>query len=149
MAATFLNVDLEIETPEPLDRACGGLLEAEAFKLYDGETKGGFLATFEVKDGLLNTDPNSIINTFCDIVAGFDERARRIWDRASRRTFDIGYETDDKDGSFHSELKNDVLARVAELSADVRLTLYPRPPEHQTNREQGDAGQRGSRSDSE
>ena len=64
MSAKFINVDLEIESPESLDHVCCELIEAGAFKLYNGKTKGGFLATFEVEDGRSGSDPNSIITTF-------------------------------------------------------------------------------------
>ncbi len=67
---------------------------------------------------------------------GLDERAKITWARAHRRAFDIGYETDDSAGSFHSDLKSDVLTRVAELGADVRLTLYPRSVGGKSNSEQ-------------
>ena len=128
MSANFINVDLEIESPEPLDHICCELIEAGAFKLYNGESKGGFLASFEVEDGRSGSDPNSIITTFCDMLSCLDERSLKTWHDAHRKTFDLGYEADNTIGSFHSDLKNQVLRRVAELGIDVRLTLYPKSP---------------------
>jgi hypothetical protein len=125
MSAKFINVDLEIESPESLDHVCCELIEAGAFKLYNGKTKGGFLATFEVEDGRSGSDPNSIITTFCDMLECLDERSLKTWSAAHRKTLDIGYETDDAAGSFHSDLKSEVLSQVAELGIDIRLTLYP------------------------
>ena len=129
MAAKFLNVDLEVEAPESLDHICCELLEAGAFKLYNGETKGGFLATFEIEDGKSGCDPNSIITSFLGAIGSFDDRAKATWNRSHRRIFDIGYEADSEDGSFHSDLKNDVLKKISELGAEIRITLYPRSPE--------------------
>jgi hypothetical protein len=126
MPAIFLNVDLAIESPESLDHLCSGLVERGAFNLYNGEFDGGFLATFEVPDERSGRDPDSIITTLCNMLDGLDDRAKVTWDRAQRRTFDIGYETDDAAGSVYTDLKSDVLARVVAHHADIRLTVYSR-----------------------
>ena len=134
MSAIFLKVDLVIEAPEPFDHVCRELVKAGAIKIYNGETEVGFLATFELKDTKEDA-PNSIIDSFCDIVADFDDQARVTWDQAHRRTFNINYLTDNEEGAFYWDLKNKVLARVAELRADISLMLFPRSPENQTSRE--------------
>lgn len=126
MAATFLNVDLEIEGPKPLENLCCELVEGGAARLYSGGTKGGYLASLEINDVVEGCDPNTIIMKFCNIIDGFDERARSDWSHAHSKTFDLGYEADSDPGSFHSDLKNDVVRRVALLGADIRITLYPR-----------------------
>ena len=136
MAATFLNVDLQIEAPHSLDHVCCELVEGGAWRLYNGESQGGYLANLEINDGRSGSDPNSIITTFCGIIDGFDERAKSDWSRAHRRTFDLGYETDSEPGPFHSDLKNEVVARVALLGADIRITLYPRPAPEEIQSEQ-------------
>jgi hypothetical protein len=94
-------------------------------RLYSGETKGGYLATLEMT-GLLDDDPSAIITAFCNIIDGFNERARSDWSHAHSKTSDLGYEADSEPGAFHSDLKNDVVRRVGLLGADIRTTLYPR-----------------------
>lgn len=133
MSANFLNVDLEIESPESLDHLCCELIEGGAFKLYNGESKSGYLAAFEVEHGGSEDDPNSIIARFCNLLDRMDERAKTTWNRAHRRSFDIGYETDAARGSFHSELKSETVLRIAAHQADVRITLYPRPARERSN----------------
>lgn len=131
MAATFLNVDLEIEAPHPLDYLCCELVGGGAHRLYSGESKGGYLASVEVDGGTNDgskADPNTLITKFCDIIDGFDERARADWSGAHSKTFDLGYEADAEPGSFHSELRNDLVRRIASLGADIRITLYPKRP---------------------
>lgn len=131
MAATFLNVDLEIEAPHPLDHLCRELVASGAHRLYNGESMAGYLASFEVDGGTNDgskADPNTLVTKFCDIIDGFDERAKADWSGAHSKTFDLGYEADAEPGSFHSELRNDLVRRIALIGVDIRITLYPRRP---------------------
>lgn len=133
MAANFVNVDLEIESPEPLDYLALELAESEVRRLYCGETKGGYRATFECNQ-VGGSDPNSLIETFCGALVHLDERATKLWKSAHRKTFDIGYEADTDVGSFRSEIKNDIVRAVADAGATIVITIYPR-----TKSEQGTA----------
>lgn len=126
MAAKFLNVDLEIEGPEPLDHLCSEFAGMGANHLYNGETSGGFLATFSCEyAGSNNCDPNGIISRFCEMIEQFDEEAIRLWNNSFRRTFDLGYEVDTAKDSFQSDLKANTIQRIAKLGASVALTISP------------------------
>lgn len=126
MAAKFLNVDLEIEGPEPLDYLCSEFADLGAYNLHHSKTSGGFLACFECElAGSENCDPNAIISRFCEMIEQFDEEAIRLWKNSFRRTFDLGYEVDTAKDSFQSDLKANTIQRIAKLGASVALTIYP------------------------
>ncbi|TLD70251.1 hypothetical protein FEM03_13785 [Phragmitibacter flavus] len=125
MAASFVNVDLEVTSREPLDYLALALSEYEIRHLYCGEATGGYLATFECnRHGPYC--PDSLVLTFTGAVNHLDERAKGIWDRAHRRTFDIGYEADARPGNFRSELNMETIKAVYEVGATVVVTIYPR-----------------------
>jgi len=137
MSASFVNVDLEIESPDPLDYLALEFADLEIRRLYCGETKGGYLATFECNQ-IGGADPNSLIETFCGGLVHLDERATKLWNAAHRKTFDIGYEADAEVGSFRSEIKNEVARAVADAGASIVITIYPRPNSEQDASPQAD-----------
>jgi hypothetical protein len=125
MAASFVNVDLEVSSQEPLDYLALVLSESEIRHLYCGEATGGFIATFECNQ-LGHYCPDSLILNFADAIKHLDERAKSIWERAHRKTFDIGYEADANPGNFRSELNFETIKAIYEVGATVILTIYPR-----------------------
>lgn len=137
MSASFVNVDLEIESPEPLEYLALQFAELEIRRLYCGKTKGGYLATFECNQ-VGGADPNSLIETFCGGIYHLDDRAIQLWHTAHRKTFDIGFEADSEIGSFRSEIKNEVARAVADAGASIVITIYPRPKSAQTAALQAD-----------
>ncbi|MEM9219049.1 MAG: hypothetical protein AAGD25_32540 [Cyanobacteria bacterium P01_F01_bin.150] len=126
MSASFLNIDLEIESPEPLEYLALQLSEHEIHYLYCGESKGGHLATFECNQiGAIS--PDTLIDTFTQAIDSLDDRAKKLWSQAHRKTFDIGYEADAKPGNFRSEIRPETIAAISKVGASLILTIYPRP----------------------
>ena len=125
MPVDFVNVDLEVESHEPLDYLALELADSEVRRLYCGETKGGYVATFEC-DKLGESEPNSLIKEFCDALTQLDERALKLWEGAHRKTFDIGYEANNESDSYRSEIRSDAVQAVADAGATIMLTIYPK-----------------------
>ncbi|MCG8367969.1 MAG: hypothetical protein MJA27_32130 [Pseudanabaenales cyanobacterium] len=90
MKIHFLNVDLEIESYQNLQPIVEDFGD-NVLNLYCGEAHGHHLATFELADR--NADADSIISHFCLLIESFDQKAKKLWDNAFTRVFDIGYES--------------------------------------------------------
>ena len=144
MAARFVSAQLEIESPRPL----GSVLEAfsgrEVVSFDYRESKRGFSVAFEYTGAGASTDADAQIDEFCNMVEHLKEPARRIWEGAYRKTFNLGYEIDTAKSHhlagdeqpagaiecFRSELRPETVARIARLRASVLVSIYPaRPPD--------------------
>lgn len=124
-AVHFLNVDLEVASRTEL-RWLVEEFGADAVNLYCGPARGHFLATFEAPAG--HRDPDSLIGHFCTLVENMPGAARRAWDAAFQRVFDIGYEAGVSPTSHQSDLRSDTIAAAARIGASLRITIYPPGP---------------------
>ena len=136
MLPEFLNVDLELESKESLD------LIAQEFGdkvhvLHNGPLQDiPYLLAVEVYAGD-DHDPESIIEAFCDLIDDLPAKAKASWRKCAARRFDIGIESGagvaKRYGALCLSLSPQTLKRVAALSAEVVITVYPpMPPETQT-----------------
>ena len=126
MPSAFINVDLEVESSESLDRLCRELVTAGAIVLYNDSIDNEFMATIEIEDEESRNDPNSIIASFCRAINSLTEEAHSTWTRANRRVFDIGYESYLPEGAFNSDLTSEVIHQISKCGADLRITIYQR-----------------------
>lgn len=126
MAARFIGVQLEIESPRPLGHLLHSFSGTEIVSVDYRESTRGFAVAFEHARSGISTDPDIQIATFCDTILGFEEDARAVWNGAYRRTFNVGYEIDDSSESFRSELASETMERIARVGASVIVAIYPR-----------------------
>ena len=125
MSVRFINCDLEIEGPQSVDHLFKDLLDTGVHALSYLEVERNYFANFEISF-YNDSDPNSIIAEFCDVIERFGDDARATWKQAHRRTFDLGYESDGACRLFRSELKADTVRRAAALDAAIVVTIYHR-----------------------
>ena len=136
MLPEFLNVDLELESKESLD------LIAQEFGdkvhvLHNGPLQDiPYLLAVEVYAGD-DRDPESIIEAFYDLIEALPAKAKASWRKCAARRFDIGIESGagvaKRYGALCLSLSPQTLKRVAALSAEVVITVYPpMPPETKT-----------------
>ena len=121
-SAGFMNVDLDI-----LSRARLGAIEAAvsrtAHALYSGLIrKGIFLLRLECNSD--PTDTDTAIIKLCTAIETLGSNERRLWDRALKRTFDVGYEIMPGCRAVHVSLRPETLQRVTALGATVAFTCY-------------------------
>ncbi len=128
MLPEFLNVDLELESNESLDviaREFGDKVHV----LHNGPLNDiPYLLALEVYAGD-DHDPESIIEAFCDLIEALPAKAKTAWRKCTARRFDIGIESSSGVAKRFSALCLSVspvtLKRVAALSAEVVITVYP------------------------
>lgn len=121
-SAGFMNVDLDI-----LSRARLGAIEAAvsrtAYALYSGSIrKGIFLLRLECNSDPTDADTATI--KLCAAIEALGSNERRLWDRALKRTFDVGYEIMPGCRAVHVSLRPETLQRVTALGATVAFTCY-------------------------
>ena len=126
MAARFIGVQLEIESPRPLGHLFHSFSGAEVVSVDYRESTRGFSVAFEHAGRGVSTDADIQIADFCDKILGFKDDARAAWNGAYRRTFNVGYEIDDSSECFRSELAPETMERIARVGASVIVAIYPR-----------------------
>jgi hypothetical protein len=120
----FLNVDLDIESSEdltPLVRA----LEPKAFALERPEGR----ASFELNAEVSPASPEPLILEFTRLIHELPPPARAVWDRASRRVFDIGVQSRRHPNDETHRLTSATLRAVADVDAEIAVTIYALLPE--------------------
>jgi hypothetical protein len=132
MLPEFLNVDLEIESGESLD-AIAQEFGDRVHVLHNGPYQEmTFLLALEIYAGD-DEDPESVIEAFCDLIEGLTGKAKKAWQKARARRFDIGIEsgTEVPKQRFTPlclALSTDTLARLASIGGEVVITVYPPAP---------------------
>ena len=116
----FLNVDLDIYSKsdlQPLVIALGD----RVFVLYLGRPRRTFEAHLEVSK--LIGSPESTIREFCKLIQKLPRPAKRLWDGAKIRRFDVGIDSVPK-GTYWFEISKETVAEVAKLHATIAVTVY-------------------------
>lgn len=119
----FLNVDLEVESREPLDPLVKALGD-DVLVMYNGACRGHFLAAFELATG----DGGGVEETmdrFCSLLEHLGKRGRAAWRGAMIRTFDIGFESGTEPSHFRAIIHPATMKRIAKLDAALIVTIYP------------------------
>jgi hypothetical protein len=118
----FINVDLDVESGEdvlPLIDA----LEPHAYSL---ERPPG-LASFEVNDPS-PSDPEAVILEFIRLVKSLPPAARKVWDDASKRVFDIGLQSGRHPFRQSYTIGLETLREATAIGAHIAVTIYALDP---------------------
>jgi hypothetical protein len=118
-ARFFLNVDLDLESGDDL-RVLAEALQPEAYSL---ERPAG-RASFELNASVSPETPEPLILEFVRLVNQLPPSARAIWDRASKRVFDIGIQSRRRSFSEAHRLSSETLRAAAEIGAEIGITVY-------------------------
>jgi len=123
----FLNVDLDIWAAydlAPLVAALGTHV-SEMFTGAVQVEEGAYQTHLELATGEREPwNPDSAIQTFVRLIEELPPAARRLWDGANLRNFDIGIQGGVTPRAFEFSLLPETLAAVSRLKANVALTVY-------------------------
>ncbi len=122
----YLNTDLDLVC----DTAPNSLVdefEASGLCAYAHDCGGGEYSVL-VED-MNDSEPEPNIIRLLEAIERLSESGRRVWDRCSKRDFNIGYDCGDEPWGFNQGLSNQTLRRIVECGATVSITLYPFRPE--------------------
>ena len=79
-----------------------------------------------------DTEPEANILRLLDATDALTDISRSVWNRCTKREFNVGYDCGDEPWSSNQGLSNDVLRRMADCGATFRVTLYPFRPDKQS-----------------
>jgi hypothetical protein len=117
----FLNVDLDIYSRsdlQPLVDAFG----KKVVVLYVGRIRRTYRAALEV--GRITKDADDTIRAFCELIRALPRPAKRIWNSAKTRDFNIGLQSADEPHSKEFPLSADTLMQAARVGARIVITVY-------------------------
>lgn len=133
-SAEFLNVDLEVGSRSALTPIIDALGE-KVIVLHSGRFRGKHLVCLEL-DGPLSVKrndptPDKCILAFSKLIERLPALARRGWDRASLRRFNVGIQINGgpAPAMFVAHLRAATVKRVADLNGEITMTIYPVYPD--------------------
>src|SRR5688500_2779918 len=119
----FLNVDLEIHSRcslEPLLSELTPRLDV----LHSESKPNKHFANLETSRFWKNASPDKTIAALCDVLESLSPKARKIWQKAHSKVFDIGLDIDPKATNLHQPLSTESLRRIGKLGATINFTCY-------------------------
>ena len=120
---TFLNVDLEVISRTPL----GPFVQAFGRKvdvLHVGPWGRRYGAHVEVAGSGYRGNADSLIRRLVTLVKALPRNARRLWDTAQSREFNVGIEAAAKSRTFELRLEPETLMAVAGIAGRIVITVY-------------------------
>ena len=120
----FLNVDLDVESREPLDV----LVEALGKKVcvrFVGSIGPRKYAAYVSLSRSYDKTADQLTRTLCELVLRLPKPARALWNRARSRRFDVGIEGGHQPRSHAVHLEPPTIALVASVGGSIVITTYP------------------------
>jgi|GEM_PF-905238 len=117
----FRNVDLEICSSsdlQPLVDAFG----KKVFVLHVGRFRRSYEAFLEVSKRTKDVD--GTIRAFCELIRALPRPAKKLWNEAKARDFNVGIQACDQPSSAAFLLSADTLQQAAKLGARIVITVY-------------------------
>jgi hypothetical protein len=124
--SSFLNVDLDICSRTRLDTLAAAMGDA-VMALHSGWLKPAeYLLRLELsrEPSGKKVQPDDFITAFCDIIERLSPADRRLWDRATQRSFDIGWDCNGAEAHAALAIKRATIQRMARLGASLAVTFY-------------------------
>lgn len=122
LPAGFLNVDLEIESADPLD-LLGKEMGSAVVVLYSGPGKGK-RHLYCLETSRWSNTADAAARMLCSAIEQLSADGRRLWDHAKRKEFDVGCGLPSGARAVHITLQQETLKRILALGATVAFTCY-------------------------
>jgi hypothetical protein len=123
----FMNVDLDVFSRSPLEPLAAAFGNRVAV-LYVGREGALFGGHFELADSY-KKDADGLVRGFVDLVLALPPRARKLWNGAKSRDFNIGIQSALKPRCHELRLSAETLEAVARVRGSVVITTYAPAPE--------------------
>lgn len=115
----FLNIDLDIESSRdirPLVEYWGD--QVMVFRLE--KVADMWFGSFETCE----TSEDAIVNQYYQLVNRLPQHLRKLWDSASKRVFDVGFEAVGSTKAFQSSLTQESVIKLAEIGGSITISIY-------------------------
>src|SRR5438309_7000210 len=117
--AEFLNVDLDLESREPLGRLADAL---RLTVMFSTRMRGQYVMSLEGSWPTASLDQT--LRRLAKMISSLSGDARRLWQRASKRCFNIGFACGSRRPPPFS-IRAATIEAVAALGGSIEVTLYP------------------------
>ena len=124
MAICYLNTDLDLTSSNDLTPIAAALESRGVRPLHVTRGEDGlWYATFETEVEYEEPEPN--ISAMLAVVELLGQELMTVWFACTRREFNIGYDCGGEPWAFNQGLSSELLSRIAQARASLRITLYP------------------------
>jgi hypothetical protein len=120
----YINTDLDLLSTVDLTPLAAAFESQGIFPLHVASREDGCWSAILETDTQYE-DPESNIAAILSVIEEFDEPERGVWQSLKLREFNIGYNCGIEPWAFNQGLSNELLQRMAEFGASLRVTLYP------------------------
>lgn len=120
---TYCNVDVDVyssEALEPLTKALG----EKIFLNYSGREKRMYSAHFTLGSFTKSQRPDLAIRSLAKLIAALPPKPRRLWDKAKRKAFNVGFQSGIEPHYREYEISPAATRAVAALGASIIVTIY-------------------------
>ncbi len=123
-------MDLDIESRSDLTQIIDALGE-KVVVLHSGRVRGKHRVSLELGGPLSlernDLTPDRCILAFSKLIERLPAPARRAWDRASLRRFNVGFQVSGGSApdAFVAHLGAATVKRVTDLNGEITMTIYP------------------------
>jgi hypothetical protein len=118
--SAFLNVDVDVFSRTPLDflvAAFGG----EVLVNYVGREGRRYSAHFSLYEP---RNADAAIRRLAQLITKLPRPARQLWNQASKRVFNVGFQSGFRTQSLETEISSAAVEAAARLGASVTVTIY-------------------------
>ena len=119
----FLNLDLVLKSKSDFTPLVSRL-DQSVHVLHHQEHGQEFLLVLET-DAAEAPDPIARTKRFLTLIESLPDAARELWNGCTSRTFSYGFEGGRDFPALDVTIPADLLVRIAELGADIGITVYP------------------------
>lgn len=123
MIINYINTDLDLVSPHDLTPLAAALeiMGISHINLRKKED-GYWYATLETLTN--HAEPEVALTEMLNAVETLSAEVYNLWSQYAMRKFDIGYKCGSEPFSFQQTLTNSTLSRIANVNAEITITLY-------------------------
>lgn len=134
MGATYLNIELEVRASYDLKELCAALGPTFVANYCDSpEPSKFFLSGSIVLPDTSDREPDCTAVGLCHLVEHLSCEARKLWDEANDRVFDIGLDANLDRRCIVDLLASETLARMAKIGVRLAVSVYALDLENRLN----------------
>jgi hypothetical protein len=123
----YINTDLDLVSTDdltPLAAAFEVFGERGMFALNVIPVNDEWRANFELAGGETEKDPETAIRGMLDVIEALDTGNAAIWNRCTKREFNIGFRCGIEPHSIEHRLSNALMRRIVDAGASLGFTPY-------------------------
>jgi hypothetical protein len=118
--STFLNVDVQVFSSTPLD-SLAAALGREILVNYVGREGRRYSAHFSLYHP---RNADAAIRRLAQLIRKLPKSARQLWSEASKRVFNVGFQSGHRPQSLETEISCAAVDVAASLGASITVTIY-------------------------